>query len=68
MVIKISRRIVTRRIEDINKNVARQLEDDIQSCRFFSLQFDESTNIVDTAQFIFFIRMSFSDFSIKEGF
>ena len=66
--LQLSRRTVTRRIEDINKNVTRQLEDDIQSCRFFSLQFDESTDIVDTAELIVFIRMIFSDFSIKEEF
>ncbi|KAF2894565.1 hypothetical protein ILUMI_11613 [Ignelater luminosus] len=50
--LQLSRRTVTRRIKDMNKNVTRQLEDDIQSCRFFSLQFDESTDIVDTAQLI----------------
>ena len=65
---QLSRRTVTRRIEDMNENVTRQLEDDKQSCRFFSLQFDESTDIVDTAQLIVFIRMVFCDFSVKEEF
>jgi len=66
--LQLSRRTVTRRIEDMNENVTRQLEDDIKSCRFFSLQFDESIDVVDTAQLIVFIRMVFCDFSMKEEF
>lgn len=63
--LQLFRRTVTHRIEDMNKNVTRQLEDDIQSGRFFSLQFDESTDIVDTAQLIAFIRMVFLQFFRK---
>nr|XP_022908263.1 general transcription factor II-I repeat domain-containing protein 2A-like [Onthophagus taurus] len=66
--LQLSRRTVTRRIEDMNENVIQQLEEDIYSCSFFSLQFDESTDAVDTAQLIVFIRMIFSDISIKEEF
>lgn len=63
--LQLSRSTVTRRIEDMNKNVTRQLEDDIQSCRSFSLHLDESTDIVDTAQLLVFIRMVFLRFFRK---
>ena len=65
---QLSCRTITRRNEDMSGNVTQQLEDHIQNCSFFSLQFDESTDDIDTARLIMFIRMIFSDISTKEEF
>ncbi|XP_075768584.1 general transcription factor II-I repeat domain-containing protein 2A-like [Pelodiscus sinensis] len=43
-----------------------QLKDDLEICDWFSLQFDVSTDISDTAQLAVMVRMVFSDFTIKE--
>ncbi|XP_077677617.1 general transcription factor II-I repeat domain-containing protein 2A-like [Eretmochelys imbricata] len=40
-----------------------QLKDDLEIWDWFSLQFNESTDILDTAQLV---RMVFSDFTVKE--
>ena len=40
----------TRRIEKLSADVTDQLQDDINKCVAFSLQFDESTDVIDTAQ------------------
>ena len=53
--LQLSRRTKTRRFEDMNKNLTQQLEDCIKTSRFFTLQFDDSTDIVDVAQLIVFI-------------
>ncbi|MBN3319165.1 GT2D2 protein, partial [Atractosteus spatula] len=37
-------------------------------CEFFSLQFDESVDMTDTAQLVVFVRMAFMDATIKEDF
>lgn len=39
---------------------------DTDACECFSLQFDESTDMVDVAQLCVFIRMFFGDVSAKE--
>lgn len=64
----LSRQSVTRRVEGMGENLRNKLKMDIDNCCFFSLQFDESTDIVDTSQLIVFIRMVFSDMSHKEEF
>jgi hypothetical protein len=38
----------------------------LELCDWFSLQFDELTNISDTAQLAIMMRMVFSDFTVKE--
>jgi hypothetical protein len=43
-----------------------QLKSDLELCDWFSLQFDESTDISDTAQLATMVRMEFSDFTVKE--
>ncbi|CAH1113884.1 unnamed protein product [Psylliodes chrysocephalus] len=42
------------------------LRTDLDNCVYFSLQLDESTDIVDTTQMAVFVRMVFSDYTIKE--
>ncbi|KAL0803215.1 hypothetical protein ABMA28_017316 [Loxostege sticticalis] len=64
--LQLSRNTVMRRIETVSKNLNEQLQKDIVLCVAFSLQFDESTDITDTAQLLVFIRMVFEDFSTKE--
>ncbi|XP_021928903.1 general transcription factor II-I repeat domain-containing protein 2A-like [Zootermopsis nevadensis] len=43
-----------------------QLKSGLELCDWFSLQFDESTDVSDTAQLAIMVRMVFSDFSVKE--
>lgn len=64
--VQLSRRTVTRRIEIMNSDLADQLTEDMTNCICFSLQFDESTDMVDTSQLCIFIRMVFKDMSVKE--
>ena len=64
--LQLSRNTVMCRIETISKNLNEQLQKDIVLCVAFLLQFDESTDITDTAQLLVFIRMVFEDFSTKE--
>ncbi|KAJ8044736.1 Zinc finger BED domain-containing protein 5 [Holothuria leucospilota] len=47
-------------------DVEEQLRKDIDVCECFSLQFDESTDMVDVAQLCVFIRKVFEDMSAKE--
>jgi len=54
------------RMVDMSKNLEDILRQDIQKCRLFSLQFDESTDFMDTAQLCIFIRIVFDDMSTRE--
>ncbi|GFU21836.1 DUF4371 domain-containing protein [Trichonephila clavipes] len=47
-------------------DLADQLIEDIINCICFSLQFDESVDVVDISQLSIFVRMVFQDMSIKE--
>ena len=47
-------------------DLGEQLNKDIRECFFFSLQFDETTDMIDTSQLCIFIRMVFEDLSTKE--
>ncbi|XP_050508081.1 protein ZBED8-like [Diabrotica virgifera virgifera] len=64
--VQLSRPTVTRRIEIMCKDLESQVKSDIMKCVYFSLQFDESTDMTDTAQLCIFIRMVFSDMPCKE--
>lgn len=59
---------VARRVEALSEDISQQVFKDLSLCEHFSLQFDESTDITDTAQLAVFVRMVFSDFTIKEDF
>ncbi|GFU93195.1 uncharacterized protein TNCV_4217211 [Trichonephila clavipes] len=50
----------------MNSNLADQLTKGIANCICFSLQFDESVDVVDISQPCIFVRMDFQDMSIKE--
>lgn len=64
--LQLSDNTVTRRIHAISSDMQTQLTDDLEICDWFSLQFDESTDISDTAQLAIMVRMVFSDFTVKE--
>ncbi|CAL9685305.1 unnamed protein product [Knipowitschia caucasica] len=64
--VQLSRNTVTRRCESMSVDVEEQLRRDIDMCECFSLQFDESTDIMDVSQLCVFIRMVFEDMSAKE--
>lgn len=47
-------------------NIFSQVKTDLQSCTYFSMQLDDSTDMVDKAQLGIFVRMVFNNFDIKE--
>lgn len=65
--LQLSNKTVTRRINVISTDIQTQLKSDMEICDWFSLQFDESTDISDTAQLAVMIRMVFSNFTVKES-
>lgn len=64
--VQLSRRTVTRRIEMMNLDLVEQMTEDINNSICFSLQFDESTDIIDISQLCIFIRMVFKNMIVKE--
>lgn len=64
--IQLSRHTVVRRLGDFYQDINCQLKSDIDICVAFSLQFDESNDVMGTAQFVIFIRMVFSNHVFKE--
>ena len=63
---QLSANTVMRRVEVMSNDIFLQLRSDLDNCIYFSLQLDESTDVVDTSQMAIFVRMAFSDFTIKE--
>jgi len=66
--IQLSSNTVMRCIGAISSNQKTQLQTDLSKCSYFSLQMDESNDMIDTVQLSIFIRMCFDDFSVKEEF
>ena len=64
--LQLSNNTVTRRMHAISTDIQTQLNADLEICDWFSLQFDESTDISDTAQSVIMARMIFSNFAVKE--
>ena len=64
--VPLSRRTVTRRVEDIAKNLEHQLQSDVPNFDFFTLALDESCDVRDTAQLLIFLRGITSDFKLTE--
>ncbi|XP_073996419.1 general transcription factor II-I repeat domain-containing protein 2-like [Rhodnius prolixus] len=62
----LSRNTVMRRTEGISQNLEDILHENINKCIVLSLQFDESTDYIGTAQLCIFIRMVFDDMSATE--
>lgn len=59
---------VTRRVEAISGDVDRQVLKDLSRCEYFSLQFDESLDVMETAGLVVFVKMTFPDSTTKEDF
>ncbi|KAK0142715.1 General transcription factor II-I repeat domain-containing protein 2A [Merluccius polli] len=59
---------MARRVSALSADAVKQLESDMNRCKWFSIQCDESVDRSDTAQLAVFIRMVFDDFSTKEEF
>lgn len=57
---------MARRVSSMSENLTEQLDRDLTTCRWFSIQCDESVDSTSTAQLMIFIRMVFDDFSTKE--
>lgn len=64
--VPLSRRTVTRRVEDIAENLQLQLKSGVTSFDFFSLALDESCDVRDTAQLLVFLRGITQEFKITE--
>uniref|UniRef100_A0A8C1NJA8 Uncharacterized protein n=1 Tax=Cyprinus carpio TaxID=7962 RepID=A0A8C1NJA8_CYPCA len=59
---------VARRVELLSEDVNQQVLKDLSLCECYSLQFDESQDVTDTAQLMVFVRMAFKDSTTKEAF
>ena len=53
--VALSKQTITRRIEELSRDVCEQVKDRAHACSFFSLAFDESADICDVAQLSIFI-------------
>lgn len=47
---------ISRRVNSIGVDIERNLKSDLEKCQCFSLALDESTDICDTAQLVFWVR------------
>ena len=57
---------IARRVSSMSVNLTEQLYRDLSTCKWFTIQCDESVDASSTAQLMVFVRMVFSDFSVKE--
>uniref|UniRef100_A0A8C6PIG0 SPIN-DOC-like zinc-finger domain-containing protein n=1 Tax=Nothobranchius furzeri TaxID=105023 RepID=A0A8C6PIG0_NOTFU len=55
-----------RRVTAMSENLTEQLEQDLKTCKWFSIQCDESVDCSSAAQLMVVIRMVLDDFSTKE--
>ena len=64
--ISLLRTTIARRIEEIGENIFEQLQSKAETFEYFSLAFDESCDMSDTAQLSVFIRAVAKDLSVHE--
>lgn len=66
--ISLSENTVVERIEDIARDLNRQLKDKVKTFNVFSIAFNESTDIKDVAQLVLFISGVDDSLNITEEF
>ena len=66
--VSMSRRTVTRRIEDMASDIKQTFGDYCQTFQYFSIALDESTDEKDTAQLAIFVRGVTSNIDVHEEF
>lgn len=54
--IPLSDNTISRRVNLIGSDIESNLKSDLEKCQWFSLALDESTDICDTAQLVFWVR------------
>lgn len=64
--LSLSRQTITRRINDISEEIVMNLRNNIKNFKFYSLAFDESTDISDTSQLAVYIRGVNESFQITQ--
>ena len=64
--ISLSRTTIARRIKEIGENISEQLQSKADAFEYFSLAFDESYDVSNTAQLSVFIRAVAKDLSVHE--
>ena len=64
--LQLSHQTIARRIVDISCDIEKQLKSQLADCRFFSVSLDESCDISDTAQLVFWVRYTSQNFETKE--
>lgn len=64
--VPLSRRTITRRVEDIAGNLELQLQNKVDNFDFFSLALDKSCAVCNTAQLLIFLRRITKDFEMTE--
>jgi len=64
--VSLSRKTIVRCVDSISTNLADQLASKVKKFDYFSICLDESTDVVDTAQMLIFIRGIDRDFNVTE--
>ncbi|KAK0154682.1 General transcription factor II-I repeat domain-containing protein 2 [Merluccius polli] len=64
--VQLSANTIARRVSAMSTDLTQQLNRELGTCKWFSIQCDESVDNSSTAQLMVFVRMVFSDFTTKE--
>ena len=64
--VPLSRMTIQCRVEELAKDVCEQLHEKLANCKYFSIALDESTDNVDTAQLLVFVRAVNENFELTQ--